>query len=334
MKQLMDLAAGFITDVEGIKVGHYTDTRRPTGCTVVLCEEGAVTGVDVRGSGPGTRETDLLDPINHVQEAHAIMLAGGSAFGLDAAGGAMRYLEERGIGYATPFARVPIVPAAILFDLRLGDPRIRPDAESGYQACLDAHEGFVAEGSIGAGTGATIGKLQPGLPMKGGVGTASLQMGDGIVIGVIVAVNCVGNVVNPRDGQVIAGARSPDGRGFIDVMQWHRGIVPVEPTNTTIGVIATNAPFNKAQLKKIAQMGHDGMARTINPVHTPWDGDTLFAMSTGKARFAPDLGRVGGLAAEIVSAAILRAVTRATSLPGYPEFPAFADIPSGRQSSE
>ncbi len=326
MADKIQQTGGFISDVEGIKVGHFTDTRRPTGCTVVLCEQGAVTSVDVRGSGPGTRETDLLDPINHVEEAHAIMLAGGSAFGLDAAGGAMRYLEERGIGYATPFARVPIVPAAILFDLRLGDPRIRPDAESGYQACLAARDGFVAEGSIGAGTGATIGKMQPGLPMKGGIGTASLNMGNGVVIGVIVAVNCVGNVIDPRNGQIVAGARSPDGNGFVDVMRWHRGVVPVEPTNTTIGVIATNAPFNKAQLKKIAQMGHDGMARTINPVHTPWDGDTLFVMSTGKTKFAPDLGRLGALAAEVVSEAILRAVMRAETLPGFPEIPAYGDI--------
>jgi L-aminopeptidase/D-esterase-like protein len=326
MEHPIQRAGGFITDVEGIKVGHFTDTRRPTGCTVVLCEQGAVTSVDVRGSGPGTRETDLLDPINHVEEAHAIMLSGGSAFGLDTAGGAMRYLEERGIGYATPFARVPIVPAAILFDLRLGDPRIRPDAESGYQACLNAKDGAVEEGSIGAGTGATIGKLQPGLPMKGGVGTASFDIGEGVVIGAVVAVNCVGNVIDPRNGRILAGARSPDGTGFVDVMQWHRGVVPVEPTNTTIGVIATNAPFNKAQLKKIAQMGHDGMARTINPVHTPWDGDTLFAMSTGKTKFAPDLGRLGALAAEVVSAAILRAVTKAQTLPGFPEFPAYRDF--------
>src|SRR5262245_38637116 len=187
----MPQSDGFITDVQGIKVGHFTDARRPTGCTVVLCEGGAVTSVDVRGSGPGTRETDLLDPVNHVEQAHAILLAGGSAFGLDAATGVMRYLEERGIGYTTPYAKVPIVPAAILFDLRLGDSRIRPDAEAGYKACLVAREGPVAEGSVGAGAGATIGKMQPGLPMKGGVGTASLLLGDGVVVAAIVAVNCV-----------------------------------------------------------------------------------------------------------------------------------------------
>src|SRR4030095_13394857 len=187
----MPFSDGYITDVAGIKVGHFTDSRRPTGCTVVLCEQGAVTGVDVRGSGPGTRETDLLDPINHVEQTHAIMLAGGSAFGLDAATGAMRYLEERGIGYITPFARVPIVPAAILFDLRLGDPRIRPDAASGYEACVNAREGPVAEGSVGAGTGATIGKMPPGLPMKGGVGTARLTVDGGVVVAALVGVHSV-----------------------------------------------------------------------------------------------------------------------------------------------
>jgi L-aminopeptidase/D-esterase-like protein len=317
---------GFITDVAGVMVGHFTDTRRPTGCTVVLCEQGAVTGVDVRGSGPGTRETDLLDPVNHVEQVHAVLLSGGSAFGLDAAAGVMRYLEERGVGYVTPFARVPIVPAAILFDLRLGDSRIRPDAESGYQACLAAKSGPVAEGSVGAGAGATIGKMPPGLPMKGGLGTASLRLGRDIVVAALVAVNCVGNVVDPKTGQTLAGARSPNGKGFVDVTEWARGSIPSETTNTTIGVIATNAPFSKAHLKKIAQMGHDGMARTINPVHTPWDGDTLFAMSTGGSETAADVGRIGALAAEVVSMAILRAVTRAKSIPGFPEFPSVGDV--------
>jgi L-aminopeptidase/D-esterase-like protein len=320
-------ADGFITDVEGITVGHFTDSRRPTGCTVVLCEQGAVTGVDVRGSGPGTRETDLLDPVNHVEQAHAILLAGGSAFGLDAAGGVMRYLEERGVGYITPFAKVPIVPAAILFDLRLGDSKVRPDAESGYQACLQARNGPVPEGSVGAGTGATIGKLQPGLPMKGGVGTASLRLDNGVVVAAIVAVNCVGNVIDPGTGQIVAGARSPKGSGFVDVMDWYRHGVPAEESNTTIGVIATNVSFTKAQMKKISQMGHDGMARAINPVHTPWDGDTLFAMSTGVSRSVVDAGKIGAVAAEVVSQAILRAVRRAKSIPGYPDFPSCEDLP-------
>jgi len=314
----MDKSEGFITDVAGIKVGHFTDTRRPTGCTVVLCEQGATASVDVRGSAPGTRETDLLDPINHVEQAHAILLSGGSAFGLDAASGVMRYLEERGVGYVTPFARVPIVPAAILFDLRLGDPRIRPDAESGYQACLAAKTGPVDEGNVGAGAGATLGKMQPGLPMKGGIGTGSARLNNGIVVAALVAVNCVGNVVDPRTGSIIAGSRSAEGKGFVGVMEWVRGAIPAETTNTTIGVIATNVAFNKAHMKKIAQMGHDGMARTINPVHTPWDGDTLFAISTGDNPTTVDVGHIGALAAEVVSQAILRAVRRAKSIPGYP----------------
>ena len=322
----MDQTGGFITDVEGIKVGHFTDSRRPTGCTVVLCEHGAVTSVDVRGSAPGTRETDLLDPVNHVEQAHAILLAGGSAFGLDAASGVVRYLEERGIGYPTRFGNVPIVPAAILFDLRLGDPKIRPDAESGYQACLRAQSGPFDEGSVGAGAGATVGKLQPGLPMKGGIGTASLKFDNGVVVGALVAVNSVGNVIEPKTGRIVAGARSPEGRGFIDVMEWAGAGILEETSNTTIGVIATNVSYSKTQLKKIAQMGHDGMARTINPVHTPWDGDTLFAMSTGVFRDKVDVARIGALAAEVVSQAILRAVQCARSLPGYPDYPSCADL--------
>jgi L-aminopeptidase/D-esterase-like protein len=314
----MTSSEGFITDVAGIKVGHFTETRRPTGCTVVLCESGATASVDVRGSAPGTRETDLLEPINHVEQAHAILLSGGSAFGLDAASGVMRYLEERGIGYVTPFARVPIVPAAILFDLRLGDARIRPDAESGYQACLAAKTGPVDEGCVGAGAGATLGKMHPGLPMKGGIGTASLRLSSGIVVAALMAVNCVGNVIDPANGKIIAGARLPTGSGFVNVMEWVRGGIPSETTNTTIGVIATNVTFSKTQLKKIAQMGHDGMARTINPVHTPWDGDTLFAISTGGNAIAVDVGHIGALAAEDVSQAILRAVRCAKSIPGYP----------------
>jgi len=319
---------GCVTDVEGIKVGHFTDTRRPTGCTVVLCEQGAITSVEVRGSAPGTRETDLLDPLNHVEKAHAVLLAGGSAFGLDAATGVMRYLEERGIGYVTPFAKVPIVPAAILYDLRLGDPGIRPNADAGYQSCRNAKIGDVPEGSVGAGAGATIGKMQPGLPMKGGIGTASMLLNGGVVVAALVAVNCVGNVIDPKSGTVIAGARNPNGGGFVDGIDWARaGVIP-ESGNTTIGVIATNAPFSKTELKKIAQMGHDGMARTINPVHTPWDGDTLFSMSTATSAARIDVGRLGTLAAEVVSRAILRAVETASSVPGFPDYPSLQDFRS------
>jgi len=319
---------GFITDVDGIKVGHFTDARRPTGCTVVLCEEGGVAAVDVRGSGPGTRETDLLDPVNHVEQAHAILLAGGSAFGLDAATGVMRYLEERGIGYSTPYAKVPIVPAAILFDLRLGDSRIRPDADAGYKACLAAQTGPVAEGSMGAGAGATIGKMQPGLPMKGGIGTASIRLGEAVVVAAIVAVNCVGNVIDPKTGEIVAGSRVPQGTGFIEVMEWSGAAIPSDATNTTIGVIATNASLKKVHAKKVAQMGHDGMARVINPVHTPWDGDTLFAISTGRVQTTIDLGRIGAIAAEVISKAVLRAVHQAKSIPEYPDYPSWQDLHS------
>jgi L-aminopeptidase/D-esterase-like protein len=314
---------GFITDVDGIRVGHFTETRRPTGCTVVLCEHGAVTGVDVRGSSPGTRETDLLDPTTTVDHAHAIVLAGGSSFGLDAASGVMRYLEERGIGFPTRAGNIPIVPAAILYDLTLGDASIRPNADSGYQACADARSGAIAEGSVGAGAGATVGKLGPGRPMKGGIGTSSIRLRNGVVVGALVAVNCVGNVIDPKSGRFIAGSRTQDMKGFIDIVDWLRSgniVAPQHGTNTTIGVVATNAKFQKAQMKKIAEMAHDGMARAINPTHTPYDGDTLFAMATSTNTAAVDVATIGALAAEAVAEAILRGVMRAASLPNHPAY--------------
>jgi L-aminopeptidase/D-esterase-like protein len=316
---------GYITDVDGIRVGHFTDRRRPTGCTVVLCEEGAVTSVEVRGSAPGTRETDLLDPVHSMESAHAVLLAGGSAFGLDAASGVVRYLEEKGIGFPTPFARVPIVPAAILYDLRLGDPQIRPDADSGYRACQAASNGKVEEGSVGAGAGATVGKIT-GRPMKGGLGTSSIRLPGGIVIGALAAVNCMGNVIDPATGKTIAGARTVDGWSFVDLLAWYRaGNFPpaMRGENTTIGVVATNARLTKTQMKKIAEMAHDGLARAINPVHTPHDGDTIFAMATGSSNVTGDLGCIGALAAEAMTEAVLRGVMRATAVPGYP---AYADI--------
>jgi L-aminopeptidase/D-esterase-like protein len=308
---------GYITDVEGIRVGHFTDTRRPTGCTVILCEAGAVTGVDVRGSAPGTRETDLLSPVNTVDKAHAVLLSGGSAFGLEAAAGVVRYLEERNAGFPTRFGRMPIVPAAVLYDLSIGDPKIRPDAEAGYAACVQAHTGQIEEGSVGAGAGATIGKLGAGEPMKGGIGTASVRLRNGLVVGAIVAVNCVGNVIDPRTGKIVAGSRTPDNQGFADIIEWFRsGNGPAAPLeNTTIGVVATNARFTKTEMTKVAQMAHDGLARTINPVHTPFDGDTLFAMATGMADIRGDLGMIGALGAEAVAEAVLRAITQAKALP-------------------
>jgi L-aminopeptidase/D-esterase-like protein len=313
-------AEGFITDVAGIKVGHHTDSRRPTGCTVIIHEEGAVAGVDVRGSAPGTRETDLLSPLNTVEKVHAILLAGGSAFGLDAAAGVMRYLEERHVGFPTRFARIPIVPAAILYDLSIGDPAIRPDAAAGYEACVKAAGGVFAEGSVGAGAGATIGKFGAGRPMKGGIGTSSISLPDGIVIGALVAVNCIGNVRDPKTGRIIAGARTVDGKDFIDPIEW---FASGQLENTTIGVVATNAAFNKTQMTKVAQMAHDGVARAINPVHTPLDGDTIFAVTTGSCSAAAEVGIIGALAAEAVTEAILRGVMRAKGVPGYPAYEEF-----------
>ncbi|RSL15022.1 L-aminopeptidase/D-esterase-like protein [Edaphobacter aggregans] len=319
---------GSITDVPGLRVGHHTLSERPTGCTVILCEAGATAGVDVRGSAPGTRETDLLSPTNAVEKAHAILLSGGSAFGLDAASGVMRYLEEHNIGYKIgELGVVPIVPAAILMDLGVGNFKIRPNADSGYKACVAAGTGPLAEGNVGAGAGATIGKMFGAkFAMKSGLGTACVKVGDtGIVVGALVAVNAVGDVVRPETGKIIAGARSEDGKGFRDsmnaVMNGYR-VVMKSGENTTIGVVATNAPFNKTQMTKIAQMAHDGYARSVNPVHTMSDGDTIFSMSTGTANVKADVSAIGAVAAVVMSRAIVRAVMQATGLPelGLPAY--------------
>ena len=319
---------GFITDVDGIKVGHFTDSRRPTGCTVILCEPGAVAGVDVRGSAPGTRETDLLKPTNTVDKVNAIVLSGGSAFGLDTASGVMRFLEEHDSGYATVAGKVPIVPAAILYDLTVGDGKIRPNADAGYKACVNAKSGPIEEGSVGAGAGATVGKLNGGKPMKGGIGTSSIKMPNGLVVGAIVAVNCVGDVIDPKTGKIVAGARTADGKAFLNIIETYRSGRGVAQSatpgqNTTIGVVATNARFDKTQMTKIAEMSHDGMARTINPTHTPFDGDTLFAISTGASAVNANHGAIGALAAEVVSEAILRAVMKAKSVEGIPSYSYF-----------
>jgi L-aminopeptidase/D-esterase-like protein len=317
--------AGSITDVEGVTVGHFTESGRPTGCTVLLFGKGATAGVDVRGSAPGTRETDLLNPINTVQQVQAILLAGGSAFGLDAASGVMRYLDEHRLGYAVGKVIVPIVPAAILYDLGVGDPKIRPTADSGYKACLAAKSGRVAEGNVGAGAGATIGKLF-GMKqaMKSGLGSASVRVGDtGIVVGAIVAVNAAGDVVDPKTGKIIAGARKPDGSGFMDSMARIREGYSVRADaggNTTIGVVATNVPLDKVQAAKVAQMAHDGLARTIYPVHTPSDGDTIFAVATASIATRANHGAIGALAAEAMAQAVLRAVMNARGIAGLPSY--------------
>lgn len=318
-------SGGGLTDVDGIEVGHFTDSRRPTGCTVVLCEKGAVAGVDVRGGAPGTRETDLLNPINTVQQIYGVVLSGGSAFGLDAASGVMRYLDEKGIGFHLGSIVIPIVPAAILYDLDLGDPKIRPTADSGYAACRAATSGPVAEGNVGAGAGATIGKLfGMQCAMKSGLGTASLRAGtSGLIVAALAAVNAAGDVYLPRTGELLAGARTQDGRRLRNTIAQLRDGQRVlagegDQKNTTLAVVATNARLTKDQATKVAQMAHDGLARAINPVHTPFDGDTVFALATGTLGAAADTGAVGALAAEVVAEAIVRAVLRATSLPGYP----------------
>lgn len=312
-----------ITAVAGIRVGHYTLAERPTGCTVVLAEAGATAGVDVRGAAPGTRETDLLNPIDTVQQIHAVVLAGGSAFGLDAASGVMRFLDQRGVGFKVGRINVPIVPAAILFDLSVGaNPAVRPTADCGYRAAEAATTAPAPEGNVGAGAGATVGKVAgPNRAMKAGVGTAAIALPDGTIVGALVAVNATGDVVDPATGKVVAGVRTPDGRGLADARALLRSGALRPATlgaNTTIGVVATNATLTKPQATKVAQMAHDGFARAISPVHTPSDGDTVFALATGAKPGAVDVGTIGALAADAVADAIVRAATQATGIAGYP----------------
>jgi L-aminopeptidase/D-esterase-like protein len=311
-----------LTAVPGLKVGHHTLATRPTGCTVVLAEGGAVAGVDVRGSAPGTRETDLLNPVNLVDHVHAIVLSGGSAFGLDAASGVMRYLEERKIGFPTAYGVVPIVPAAILFDLGVGDPNVRPRADCGYAAAVSASAGPIEEGNVGAGAGATVGKMM-GMEraMKGGIGTAAITLSDGVVVAALVAVNAYGDVIDPATGRVVAGVRTPEGKGLADARVLLRGgsaLKKLVAENSTIGVVATNAKLTKTQATKVAQMAHDGLARSISPVHSLVDGDALFALATGTLAGEADASRIGALAAEAVADAVVRAVRAAKGLPGLP----------------
>jgi L-aminopeptidase/D-esterase-like protein len=337
----MSLYPGSLVDVAGLTVGHHTRADRPTGCTVVLCPEGAVCGVDVRGGAPGTRETDLLKSENVVDQVHALLLTGGSAFGLDAAGGVMRWLDERGHGLSVgarsrdPSAapiRVPIVPAAVLFDLWVGDSRIRPGADDGYAACQAASADAPAQGSVGAGTGAAVGKLF-GIDraMKGGIGSASVQVG-AFTVAALVAVNAIGDVID-RDGQVLAGARGLDGGACVGATrQLLAGEGPARVMSgmqagavagvtagsaTTIGIVATDARLGKAQANKLASLAHHGLSRAIDPL-TMNDGDTLFALATGRAGHPGDLSALGAMAAEVVARAIRNAVRAATGLPGLP----------------
>jgi L-aminopeptidase/D-esterase-like protein len=313
-----------ITDVPGIRVGHWTDRRAATGCTVVLCEKGAVGGVDVRGGAPGTRETDALRPGTLVQGIHAVLLTGGSAWGLDAAGGVMRYLEERGVGWVFGAGPVPVVVGAVLYDLRLGRGDVRPDAEAGYRACRAARAGAVAQGSVGAGTGATVAKaLGMERCLKGGLGTASEALPSavgGLVVGALVAVNCFGEVVDAASGQVIAGPRA-DGRGFVSTVDVLRGAeqAPWGGESTTLVVVATNARLTKEYACRLASVAHDGLARAIRPVHTMVDGDVVFTMATGKVAVEPvRYLALEALAARAVERAVLKAVREARGLAGVP----------------
>ena len=311
-----------VTAVTGIKVGHHTLSERPTGCTVILVEQGAVGGVDVRGSAPGTRETDLLNPTNLVEKVNAIVLSGGSAFGLASADGVVRYLEEKHVGFPTAAGVVPIVPAAILYDLQVGKGSARPGADCGYAAARAATTDPVTEGNVGAGAGATVGKLlRSDRAMKGGIGSAAIELSDGLVVAAIVAVNAAGNVIDPVTGQFIAGGRTDDGGSIADL----RAMLRAGTTgsrgameNTTLGVVATNATLTKAQATKLAQMAHDGYARSIYPSHLMIDGDAIFSLATGARTETPDVNRLGALAADVMSDAIVRAARAATGIPGYP----------------
>ena len=322
LPKIVNTATGAIVDVPGLQVGHFTHSQRPTGCSVVLAPEGAVGAVDVRGAAPGTRETDLLDPSNLVERVHAVLLSGGSAFGLDAASGVVRWLDEHGIGFETGYGRVPIVPAAVLFDLpvvRPGDkPDIRPDAGAGYAACQAASSQTPAAGNVGAGAGACVGKLF-GLnrAMKGGIGNASVRVGPWVV-GALVACNAVGDVLDPATSQLIAGARTADGQSLLDtqaaLLRGERSTRPMPGTNTTIGVVATNAALTKAQAKRLAISAHDGLARAIRPAHTTLDGDTLFALATGTETGTPDLMLLTVMAAEATALATLDAIIHAQGI--------------------
>ncbi len=313
---------GGLTSIPGFKVGHAQDFDALTGCTVILCPPGTVGGIDQRGGAPGTRETDLLHPVHLVNQVNAVLLTGGSAFGLDAAAGVMRYCEENGMGFTFGPSRVPIVPAANLFDLYIGDPKVRPDGEMGYQACLNASEDQPEEGNVGAGTGAVVGKiLSLKMAMKSGIGTSSVDIGGGGKVAAIVAVNAFGDVIDPETSEIIAGARGL--KGFADTLKVMKSFVGRKvmsfasaAENTVIGVVATNVKLNKEQITKVAQMAHNGLARTIRPAFSMFDGDTVFALSAGEVEM--DLNIVGAYAAIAYQEAILRAVRSAEKIAGLP----------------
>jgi L-aminopeptidase/D-esterase-like protein len=318
------------TDIEDISVGHAHDLDAATGCTVVICEQGATAGVDVRGGAPGTRETDLLNPVNLVEKIHAVVLAGGSAFGLDAASGVMQYLEEKQIGFDVQVTRVPIVCGAVLFDLTIGDHRIRPDKEMGYQACRNAVNGACPEGNVGAGAGATVGKiLGMERAMKSGLGCHAIQVGE-LKIGALVAVNCLGDVIDPETGERLAGLLNESRTGLADtetvMIQSYADKKNLFAGNTTIGIIATNAILTKSQATKLASMAQNGYARTMRPAHSMVDGDSIFTLATGHVD--ADLSVLGLLAARVMERAVVSAVKKASPLFGLK---CFTDLESMRR---
>lgn len=326
-----------LTEVHGLRVGHHTLTERPTGCTVILVEgEGVVGGVSQRGGAPGTRETDLLDPMNMVDKVNAVVLSGGSAYGLDAAQGVLRFLEERNIGWKVGSSSVvPIVPAAILFDLSFGgNPKIRPTADCGYRAAGVATTEPVSEGNVGAGAGATVGKIGMGRSMKGGLGSAAITLPNGLVVAAIVAVNAVGDIVDPTSGQIVAGVRSEDGKSIADARKLLRsGVLLRRPAprpgeNTTIGLVATNARLTKTDVNRLALMADDGLAKAIVPSHTAGDGDTVFALATGRWTGEANLTLLGAMAAEAMAEAIVRAASKAESLNGIPSARELGTVPA------
>ena len=312
-----------ITAVAGLEAGHYTDMAHGTGCTVFICRDGAVGGVDVRGGSPGTRETDLLRPMHRVDRVHGVLLSGGSAFGLEAAAGVVNYLAEQGIGFEAGPAVVPIVPAAILFDLNVINPRVRPGPAQGLAACKAAGSGPLEEGSVGAGTGATAAKARgPEAAVKSGFGTASVTLPDGPTVAAAVAVNAYGGIYDHRSGELIAGPRRPDGSGFNDPVELMLAgeAIHEDPamTNTTIGVVATDASLSREEANYLAMVSHDGLALTIRPCHTMYDGDTMFALSTGRFSEQADVSRLGAAAVEVTAQAVLRAVQTPSGLGDYP----------------
>lgn len=308
-----------ITEIEGIKIGNAENMDAVTGCTVILCENGAAAGVDIRGGSPGTRETALLNPVNMIEQIHAVLLSGGSAYGLDAASGIMEYLEERNIGFNVGITKVPIVSGAVLFDLNIGDYKVRPDKAMGYSACINSEKGFFSEGNTGAGTGATVGKiLGTDYAMKGGLGAYAIQVGD-LKVGAVVAVNCLGDVIDIVSNKILAGAFNRENKTFINAERFMIKNYNLESRvfngNTTIGTIITNAALSKTEMNKVASMAHNGLGRVIRPIHTMYDGDTIFALSVGKVE--ADVNVIGLLAANVIEQAVINGVKKAITIDSY-----------------